>query len=280
MSDNSGCQKIKIKRKYFALYNKIGKFWIVVPYDLNKLSLSRLKDKALLCTEKWTHFVTLTYADRRVTHFREYDVAPTYKIDDGMYNIKVDGRIRTGCLVTYKDNLKDINYKVKGNTIKVFINRIKNYFRKHSIPVTAIRYAWKYEEGSKTFRPHFHMIISTEMCTPCLYWLLKYYWNAGNIHVNPMYDDTHLLHYMHKEFTKNSTFHAFVGRKRWGFCKGLNYFSKNKDEYEYRKPIWSAKDAWIINELNKSRIDKYYSVDFTDKVQQQIKNKFDITRLL
>lgn len=248
---------------------------MAVPYDTSKLSLSRLKRKTLLCLTNWRYFVTLTFAPEERNFLNSYDILPSYEILDGEHALVMNGRINLPTVKYFSESLEYFNYKISGKIVTTFWNRIKNCLRKLGGDPNSIRYGWKYEEGRLRCRPHFHMVVSTPICLSCFHFLVERYWKSGFVKIKPIVNDVQLLGYMHKEFTKETQFRFFQGKRRWGFSRNNIVIDLEKsDEWEYRKPLYSKADAMKINQNSYREIANSYSVDFYEKLQRNLETSF------
>lgn len=251
------------KNRFFLIKHKTKNFHMVIPYDMNNLSLSRLKTKMFTCLTHWNYFCTVTFALEEINKFISYDIMPSYYIKNEKFNIdyKMSGSFAGNTIIKFPECLENINFNVKSTLITIFINRIKNHLRKQGLDPNEIKYSWKYEEGGKFGRPHFHLILGTKMCLTCLYFLFVRFWKSGIVHINPIWNDNILKHYLHKEFTKHSKFRFFKSKKRWGFSRNCKFINI-ETEFEYVEQIFNSKKMYDIMIMNSLHISEEYSVEF------------------
>lgn len=263
----------KEKPKFLLFFNTKFKTYIVLPYDPLKRSMSRLKNKlSNTLGIRWKYFITLTFALEEDIPMKGFHVRPDIDIKIGNYNYKDSGFIAYDMpqIHKYTKCLENINFELTPNLITKFLDNLRHWLKNHNWN-NNFDYSWKYEEGGRTKRPHFHLLLDSkfEMCWFPTYWVLLKLWKSGLIDVKRIYNDEHLSKYLHKDFTKEGSFSFFKGRKKWGTSKGLLIALKSKS-LEFRKYINNKSEALLCNLLHKKEIDIAYGKGTADALNSKI----------
>ena len=153
-----------------------------------------------------------------------------------------------------KISLKMTYNIIDNETIKITLKDNKNQWK--------ISFFWKYEEGKKNSRPHFHLLIrAPQLKFLELYNLLKKYWNYGFIHATPILNPEQAINYLNKYIGKDTSFKFYPSNKRfYGSSRDLTQPLKNNidsdiceyfetDSFTAREYLIDSKDFYLKNKL-------------------------------
>jgi hypothetical protein len=236
----------KVKNNFHIFFNPKEKCYLALNGTNNDLSLNRLRLKIMLNSVeiKFNYFITLTFAFRKLVYSKS--------------GLICEEKLPFQSIKEFK--LPD---EISGKLMKQLLDNIRKVVRSWS---------WKYEEGKKHGRPHFHMIVKSKMCRFCLDSLFQKYWRYGFVYVKPIWDQKHIQVYISKEFTKGSSFEFFEGRRRWSTSRDL-LPCVVASEWKYFKSINNYKKAYNINTMNKSRLLHVFTEESLNALQNEIRRK-------
>jgi len=226
-----------------VLEHKYENYFMPIVYNKEALSNSRLKKKVLNADLDWTHWVTLTFADKPFIWMRGRHILPTqwhngaklvsYIHHPMWYNFQLINfqDIGSAWLRTWKDMFKH-RLKRKGYDIK-------------------FTHVWKYEEGNENSRPHFHFIIHAPgVMTAELYFLFEECFPYGFVDCKKITSIEFLKSYLNKYFKKGGgTLKYWKKGRRWGSSRDIKPAPKEVSEYDC---VETHKDYYYAIELLES----------------------------
>lgn len=266
--------KNKFFQEYTLLYNSEKHYFIPIRKCAEKYSFYRLKKRINSCKTEFNFFITLTISPEEKKECTGYIVVPSQKIG----RVPVVGIDRDGFQHVYQ-NEWIISYLPWQNTQEfnfVPLNMFKTEYLRRSLDLLrkrlsrrktgTLQYMWRFERGSQGGREHYHLLIKSNLCRACLYFIFKEIWNYGFVDIKSIYNSATLKQYVSKYFTKHSKFNNLrvnSMKRRWSFSKNNEFGPIEKNEnLEYYGNIYGsdiAKEYFLSN--IKSFLEDY-SIDF------------------
>lgn len=256
------------RNKFLLFFNKSKGFYMALPYDLNYLSLSRLRNKLLLATKiKWKLFVTITFSREEYVLFNGIKITPDFPI-------RINGKVHHYDGTMYFDRpravqfskcLRNLDYGVSGDLLSPIIDNLRAQFGNEWA------YSWRYEEGGRTGNCHFHMIFDDKfpLCVHTFFHWLSDHWNGGTVDVRRCWNQEGLKHYIFKEFSKSNKFEKFRGTRRWATSKGMELEEKISD-FEWQSSAITQQEAFIVNSMFADSIDQHVGEGFSKKILKAV----------
>lgn len=208
-----------------VLEHKNKNFFMPLVYNKNDLSLSRLKKKVLNANVEWTHWITLTFADKPFVWMKGRHILPTQYHN----NAKLVAYIHAPRWYDFQlINFQDIGSAWLRKWKDMFKHRLKR--KGYDIKLTHV---WKYEEGAENSRPHFHFIIyAPSVMTVELYYLFEESFPYGFVDCKKITSKEFLKTYLNKYFKKGGgTLKYWKKGRRWGSSRDIKPAPKGTAEY-------------------------------------------------
>lgn len=252
----------------------------------------------------WEYFITLTFSDKLVKLFKPNK----YRCSAGRWNgeyweYDYEDRMR---MIIHDDTLMGLVSKglLDGGLVRKLLNAINVYARSqikqyyeglirnaldndekrqlrnecaHLISLRFMSYAWKYEEGGKTSRSHFHLLIKfqnigvygefLDLSPNGVFNLFHNRWNYGFVDVSPAkssktnkVDKNMISKYLYKYFSKKNRIFKYwknKDKRLWSTSKDVVPPAKVFTGIQYEK-CCSFKEALSVNRKNKKMIRIYW----------------------
>ncbi len=254
--------------------------------DPLRRSLYQLRGRAKYNEDKFVYWVSLTFAEEE--------------------NVKMKSGPDRGRNRRFTGVLKDVLPTLGGKIMRIFINRLREHFRKRGFDPKTISYLWKYEEGKKEynsdgtrkkypFRPHFHVLLNLPRVmtwlkvggrrrkfnlrsTIVVHRFLKHLWNHGFNYVVRIFDSEKLNGYLRKYFSKGTFLRYWKGGKKWSCSRDVVRPPKKPSDWEYVGYV-SYEDAMLIArdskkeyiELHGQKLFKFYIERLAKDIMQEFK---------
>jgi hypothetical protein len=270
---------------YTLLYNDEKHCFLPIRKDAEKYSMYRFRKRLNRVKTEFNYFITLTFSPQAEKKCNGYIVIPKTKIGA----VPIQGIDRHGNQHIYQ-NTEIISYLPFENTqqfkfvpLRMITNQLlrraldllrKRESRRHN---TKLSYVWRFERGKKGGREHYHLLIKSNLCKVCLYFLFKEIWPYGFVDIKKMYNQATIKRYVNKYFTKHSkqnNLRVMSMKRRWSFSKNTLF---NEVEQDDDKPKW----VYYGNFYGKNKARAYflstietfledYTVDFALKIYTDI----------
>lgn len=199
---------------FLRFENRINGNQKVIYHDPLARSLYLLKRRAEYNFKKFNYWVTLTFANSECVYDKE------------------------GNEYLFKSSIKE--FKGSGSVMRRFVNKVQTYYRRREKKFT---YLWKYEEGRKNNRPHFHLLCWDFRGLEKFRKYLKRTWDYGFIAVEKISRKRELNDYLNKYFTKGSNLKFWIMKKRkkkWGCSRNVRNPLPEPTDYEFVDMVnWS-----------------------------------------
>ncbi len=226
---------LKTYKPVRLLWNPYG-FYMVVTNLKHDKGYSKLRQKLLRSNVKWTYHITCTFEETTLKSLKELD--------------------RIG------------EIGISGKWIGQMCSQINDSFKNRGFSYK-LKYFWKYEEGRKHNRPHFHLLINWNGYRGLVYHRFKRIWedrwHMGKLWLSKIRNDIHLTNvlgygakpYAVMDLLKSSpTIYMVKGRKKYSFSSNIE-FSEQKNKFYYKKSA-SYFTAMKNVEETADRLIKYY----------------------
>lgn len=235
---------------------------ITLDYDNEKKAMYRLKKRIQSLDDFFSYFITLTFSDKpksKVIRWR-YDKNTYEPINHNFGRASYPGKV----MFFNNRPMYFIHDTSFSGLMREFINNIQTELSKYHKPISKriygtkwlkycrypllelyMDYLWKYEEGKKNNRPHFHMMFSIDPIESpyfddgskskgsvpvCIGKLFSKYWNYGLIEIAPV-QHKYINYYIGKYFTKSGGKLKYFpkNKRRFSTSRSIPGFKKNND---------------------------------------------------
>lgn len=233
-------------KEFTLLYNPEKHCFLPIRKCAEKYSMYRFSKRLEACKTEFNYFATLTFSPEAEKSCKGYIILPTEHIKQ----VPVQGIDRDGfqhiyqniSLVSYINEpiIQHFTYIPLRMVTNQLLRRALDLLRKREFRRTPhkIEFVWRFERGSKGGREHYHLLIKSNMCKVCMYFLLKEIWPYGFVDLKIMYNKATIKAYVTKYFTKHTSknnLRVMSMKRRWSFSKNCEFGPIVKDP---DKPTW------------------------------------------
>jgi hypothetical protein len=270
-------------RRVVMLKHKTKGYYFPIIETPHSKSLMRLQQKVGTCGIDWDYHIICTFAEKHIYTSRGGKVwSDQYIIEEGEVK-RLSTKLRYNKYERFSKCMKDINWVVTGSLMRELFQEMRNYGLQ-------ISYAWKYEEGLKNSRPHFHILLkfrerTTKPCAFCLYSLMNNrFWEYGRTEVVNIITKMQLEAYIKKDFSKYSNLKFLSPMKRkWSTSRDVKA-NPAQSKFEWDRTVDKDFGLKLFRSTKDKFIEDYnsplYNIhDFVEDIERELMGKVKRTRL-